>query len=482
VELKTSKGWGNEGNSIFESSADIILKVNHQGVILNCFAGNTSVIQNTGEYSGKNLNSNDLIDGVALNIVTHIRQSLLDNKIHSIEFENIYGNRAVKVDLYIIPVVNNEAMLIIKSIPSSNDIISLAQSTHLRLLAKKLPGGIVFIFDSSLKYLLAEGEGLGLLGLTKENIEGTSLQDSETIDEQHTFDLAKSAYEHALQGKVTNTRFELKNKGKWFHVTVFPLAEVGKKIEAGMVIAFDITSLIEIEMQTANALKALEEKNRQLEDFNFVTSNDLQEPLRMVTSFTQLLARKYHGILDDEAAQFIEYALEGAQRIKTIIRDIITYIRVDKNHVSHAKISPIESIELVKNELMLDIIEKKAEIIVDELPDVYFDFGQLTEVFKQLISNSLKFNNSNPRIHISYAETEDEISFLFKDNGIGISTEYQKTIFDLFQRLNSREKFTGNGLGLAITRNIIERRGGSIKVESDPGKGSTFYLSFPKKS
>ena len=224
----------------------------------------------------------------------------------------------------------------------------------------------------------------------------------------------------------------------------------------------------------------LERSNKELEQFAYVSSHDLQEPLRMVTSFTQLLERRYKGQLDNEADDYIEFIVEGAHRMKYLIDDLLAFSRLN----TQAK--ELESVELenviddVLSNLSVTIKENKACITYDPLPTVNADKTQMMQVFQNLIANAIKFQGSNPpKIHISAHKDEKEWKFAVTDNGIGIDPEYQKQIFEVFKRLHTREEYPGSGIGLSVSQKIIRRHGGNIWVESELGKGSTFYFTIP---
>jgi len=240
----------------------------------------------------------------------------------------------------------------------------------------------------------------------------------------------------------------------------------------------------EKELKQAEELKqailALERSNRELEQFAYVASHDLQEPLRMVSSFTQLLAKRYQGKLDKDADEFIAYAVAGANRMQALINDLLTYSRVDTRGKSF---KPIDS-EAVFNQavanLRVAIKEGEAVITHDPLPPLIADDLQIVQLFQNLLGNAIKFHGKEPpRIHVSAKQEGNEWVFSFRDNGIGIAPEYFDRIFVIFQRLHGREEYPGTGTGLTICKKIVECHGGRIWVESEPSKGSTFYFTIP---
>jgi len=221
--------------------------------------------------------------------------------------------------------------------------------------------------------------------------------------------------------------------------------------------------------------------NAELEQFAYVASHDLQEPLRMVASYTQLLARRYRGKLDSEADEFIGFAVDGATRMQTLIRDLLSYSRVMTQGHSLQPADARLACDMARRNLQKSIEESGATVSVGPLPTVRADATQLAQLFQNLIGNALKYCDERaPQIRVA-AEARDEAwLFSVQDNGIGIESQYFERIFQMFQRLHTREKYSGTGIGLAICRRIVERHGGKIWVESEPGQGSTFHFALPR--
>ena len=224
----------------------------------------------------------------------------------------------------------------------------------------------------------------------------------------------------------------------------------------------------------------LARSNAELEQFAYIASHDLQEPLRMVSSYVQLLARRYQGKLDPDADEFIGYATDGAARMQRLINDLLAYSRVGTRGKAFEEVNLTASLAQALENLQLRIKEKNATVTYGLLPTVYGDGGQLAQVFQNLIDNAIKFNTGEaPRIDISARVEGTEYICSVKDNGIGIAPEYIDRLFVLFQRLHTRKEYPGTGLGLAICKRIVERHGGRIWVESELDKGSTFYFTIP---
>jgi PAS domain S-box-containing protein len=279
-----------------------------------------------------------------------------------------------------------------------------------------------------------------------------------------------------LQGMaVTNSETELFRKDG----SVFPVAlslspltdEEGKRTI--MVIARDITEQKQVEEE-------LKRSNTELEQFAYVASHDLQEPLRMVASYTQLLAKRYHGKLDAEADEFIAYAVDGANRMQALLNGLLDYSRLGTRGKPF-KWTFCEAVfdQAVAN-MKVAIEHSRVLVSHDPLPTVMADEGQLVQLFQNLIGNAIKFcSRKRPRIRISAVKKNKDWVFSVRDNGIGIDPQYAERIFVIFQRLHTKEEYDGTGIGLAICKKIVERHGGRIWVESQLGEGSTFYFTIP---
>jgi signal transduction histidine kinase len=232
-------------------------------------------------------------------------------------------------------------------------------------------------------------------------------------------------------------------------------------------------------LNEANA--SLVHSNRELEQFAYVASHDLQEPLRAVNSYTQLLARKYEGNLDAKADKYIGYIIEGATRMQQLINDLLEFSRVG-TRAKELKPTACEAVlSQVRDNLMVAIAETNAVVTHEPLPTVMGDEIQLIQLLQNLISNAIKFRREEPpRVHVSAVQREKEWAFEVRDNGIGMESEYFERIFMIFQRLHSRSEYPGNGIGLANCKKIVERHGGCIWVESTPGVGTTFHFTIPQ--
>lgn len=235
---------------------------------------------------------------------------------------------------------------------------------------------------------------------------------------------------------------------------------------------------------TEEKLKQLAEKlsvsNKELEQFAYVASHDLQEPLRMVASYIQLLQRRYHGQISDEANEFIGYAVNGVVRMKSLINDLLIYSRVNTQEFPAEQTDCNKIVEEVKTNLKTAIEESHAEIIYNNLPTINSSPMQLTQLLQNLVSNAIKFRRDvPPKVEITAKRAGDEWLFSVSDNGIGIEQEFSERVFIIFQRLHNYNEYPGTGIGLAICKKIVEKLGGHIWVESEAGKGSVFNFTIP---
>jgi PAS domain S-box-containing protein len=226
----------------------------------------------------------------------------------------------------------------------------------------------------------------------------------------------------------------------------------------------------------------LKRSNQELENFAYVASHDLQEPLRMVSSYTQLLEKRYKDQLDEDAHDFINYAVDGASRMQVLINDLLDYSRVTTRGKPMVRIGLNDVLGKALATLKYKIQDTGAIIMNDDMPMVYGDEGQLVRVFQNLLDNGIKFMVSEtPKIMVSSEIKDDMVQIAIKDNGIGIEEKYKDRIFTIFQRLNNKKDYPGTGIGLAICKRIIERHGGEIWFESKNGDGTTFYFTLKTK-
>ena len=235
------------------------------------------------------------------------------------------------------------------------------------------------------------------------------------------------------------------------------------------------------EIEARQRLEArLQSSNQELQQFAYVVSHDLQEPLRMVSSYLQLLERRYKGRLDEDADEFIAFSVDGAKRMSAMIQGLLQYSRVETQGAPFAEVDLQQVFAEAEANLQLAVSETKAELSRGALPTVAADAGQMERLFQNLIANALKFRGeAPPRLRVEARRDGGEWLFSVIDNGIGIPADQRERIFVMFQRLHTREEFEGMGIGLAVCKRIVERHGGRIWVESEVGEGATFHFTLP---
>lgn len=287
----------------------------------------------------------------------------------------------------------------------------------------------------------------------------------------------------------TNAPYESIFRVRWPDGTIHDISARGKVFPGAdgqssrMTGAFwDITERKRAEERLRGLLVELERSNKELELFAYVASHDLQEPLRMVSSYTQLLERRYSDKLDDDAREFIAYAVDGASRMQRLINDLLDFSRVGTRGRALAPTDVAEILETIRANLSMAIEESGAVVTSDDMPQIVADAGQIGQLMQNLIGNALKFRNgAKPHVHVRAVERDDAWEFSVHDDGIGIDPEYFQRIFVIFQRLHTKGDYPGTGIGLALCKRIVERHGGRIWVESKPHEGSIFYFTIPKR-
>jgi PAS domain S-box-containing protein len=262
-----------------------------------------------------------------------------------------------------------------------------------------------------------------------------------------------------------------------------PIEDEGGEVTGFRGIVRDVTRRRQAEEKLQERSVELARTNEELRQFASVASHDLQEPLRMVAGYTRLLAQRYSGQLDEEADQFIGYAVEGVSRMQHLIEDLLSYSRVQTHGHKFEPVNTAEPFEWALANLESLVEETGAKITYDELPTLSADPTQLGQLFQNLLSNALKFRDHDAvRVHVGVEKRPDEWIFTVRDNGIGLDPQYGSKIFDIFQRLHPHDEYEGTGIGLAICKRIVERHGGRIWVESMPGEGATFSFALPDSS
>jgi len=282
--------------------------------------------------------------------------------------------------------------------------------------------------------------------------------------------------------KIRNYEFDLvypDKKIRHMMGNATPLYDENKNPRGSVSAFMDVTERKEAEIKMAELLKALERSNRELEQFAYITSHDLKEPLRMISSFTKLLENRYKDHIDIATDNYIQFIVEGTERMQKLLDDLLAYSRIN-NEVKYEPVVLSQVVNESIHNLNVAIAENNAQITVDPLPKVIANRTQMIQLFQNLIANAIKFQSENtPKIHISSEKKLDKYYISVEDNGIGIDTKNIQRIFKVFQRLHTIDEYDGTGIGLSIIKKIVEHHRGSVWVKSKLGEGSTFYFSLP---
>jgi PAS domain S-box-containing protein len=262
-------------------------------------------------------------------------------------------------------------------------------------------------------------------------------------------------------------------------LTISPVKDSMDKIIGASTIARDITERKKLERRITQYSRELEQSNRELEKFASIVAHDLGAPLRAVLGFSDLLKQRYKDKLDAEADKYITHIIEGAGRMRRLIADLLEYARVGARTKHLAPVNVNTITEKALDNLTFEVKESKAVITVDPLPTVLGDSTQLIQLFQNLIGNAIKYRRNTPHIHIFAEQQDREWLFRVSDNGIGMDPRQLERIFDIFQRLHTRDEYPGTGIGLTICKKIVEGFRGRIWAESKPGEGSTFFFTLP---
>ena len=337
-----------------------------------------------------------------------------------------------------------------------------------RTLVDHFPNGAVGLYDEDLTYDIVGGELPDDLGFDPDEVAGTTIY-ARYPDE--LVDRIEPNFRDVFDGESSSFDIDLGDRDLLAHT--LPVRNADDEVYAGMLVVQDVTERWEYQRQ-------LEESNERLEQFAYAASHDLQEPLRMVTSYLQLIENRYGNALDEDGEEFLEYAVDGAERMRQMIDRLLEYSRVDTRGDPFEPVDLNDVLDDVCEDLQMRIDESNAEVTTDDLPSVDGDDGQLRQVFQNLLSNAIEYSRDEPpQVDISVTRDNDQWIISVQDNGIGIDPDEQERIFEVFQRLHTHEEHSGTGIGLALSRRIVERHGGEIWVDSEPGEGATFSFSLP---
>jgi PAS domain S-box-containing protein len=393
------------------------------------------------------------------------------------------GTRFVRINLSLIRTPDDTPLHFVGQIEDVTErrrmieALTISEARYKGLIAH-LPDSTVHLFDHDLRLLVSEGDRMRAHGYDPQALEGALLQD---VLPPQAYERLAPEYRAALGGETRSFDLDTLDGSATYWVQIAPLRDELGRIIGGMAISRDITARRQAELALEQRAGELERSNAELEQFAYIASHDLSEPLRMVSSYLQLLRRRYRGKLDADADQFIDFAVDGAARMRDLIDDLLTYSRAGRGD---QPLEPVDSRAVV--ERVVDAAQtveeaRGARITIGELPTVLGDSHQLIQLFQNLIGNAVKFvpEDRVPEVEVHAVRAGDRWRFDVADNGIGLEPAHAERIFRMFQRLHTRDEYDGTGIGLAIAKKVVERHGGRIWAEPRPEGGSRFCFTLP---
>lgn len=353
-----------------------------------------------------------------------------------------------------------------------------------RSFAKNMPSSLIFLFDRELTCTLADGSAFDMLKLKREDFVGRKFED--TFD-AHYIKTLLPLFGKTLAGEEST--LEVKMRGMLFKVHNVPIKNADGEIFAGMCVAQDITDVKNYEKELKQHIEELNISNKELEQFAYVASHDLQEPLRKIRAFGDRLISKYFEAIGEDGRNYIERMQNASARMQKLIDDLLTFSRISRTQEPFEPVDFSKVVHEVLNDLEIAIESKNVRVHVNPLPVIDARTGQIRQLFQNLISNAIKFSREDvvPEIYITseFADpgqgSDKRVTITIRDNGIGFDEKYAEKIFIIFQRLHGKTEYEGTGIGLAICKRIIENHNGTIKAYSHPGDGATFEIVLPLK-
>jgi PAS domain S-box-containing protein len=495
-DLSESKESGAKYRGLLEAAPDAMVVVNQAGeiVLLNLQAEKQFGYRRD-ELVGQKV-KNIIPEGFAERLIADGTRSAADALAQQIGTGiELYGRRKdgsdFPVEIMLSPLESAEGILVTAAIRDIS--VRKDAEEHLaemegryRGLLEAAPDAMVVVNQAG-EIVLLNLQAEKQFGYRRDELVGQKVKNiiPEGFAERLLADDLRSA-EDALAQQI-GTGIELNGRRK--DGSDFPIEIMLSPLESpeGILVTAairDISVRKDAEEHLVKTVGELKRSNDELEQFAYVASHDLQEPLRMVASYTQLLAKRYKGRLDSDADEFIAYAVDGSNRMQGLIHDLLAYSRAGTDGKALHKISSENALQEALANLRATIVESGAVVTHDSLPVITTDGTQLTQVFQNLVGNAIKYRRAEvPHVHVSAAKNGgNEWIFSVRDNGLGIDSQYFERIFVLFQRLHGREEFKGTGIGLAICKKMLERLGGRIWLESQPEKGSTFHFALPERN
>src|SRR6202521_3061224 len=489
-DLSEGKESGEKYRGLLEAAPDAMVVVNQGGeIVLLNFQAEKQFGYHRGELVGQKV-KNIIPEGFAERLLADGTRTAAEALAQQIGTGiELTGRRKdgseFPIEIMLSPLGSAEGILVTAAI---RDIgVRKAAEKHLaqmesryRGLLEAAPDAMVVVNQGG-EIVLLNLQAEKRFGYRRDELLGQKMKNiiPEGFAERLIADALRSA-EDALAQQI-GSGIELTGRRK--DGSEFPIEIMLSPLESaeGILVTAAIRDIATRKRAEADLLQKVEELNRSNEElgqFAYIASHDLQEPLRMVASYTQLLSRRYKGKLDADADEFIAFAVDGASRMQRLIQDLLAYSRVGTKGKELLNTSSEDALRHALSNLRGAVEESGALVTHDPLPEVLADEMQLIQLFQNLVGNAIKYQNGGtPKIHIGALNGGKQYKFSVRDNGLGIDPQYFERIFGMFQRLHKREEFAGTGIGLAICKKIVERHGGSISVESQPGRGSTFRFA-----
>ncbi len=384
----------------------------------------------------------------------------------------------IPVEIGLNPFVTDETTFVLASIVDITERKKYEE--RLRLIIEASPSGMIMV-DRRGTIVLVNSQIESLFGYTREELLGKSIEilvphASRATHPEHRERFFQEPTSRAMG--VGRDLFGLRKDGSQIPIEIGlnPIEDKGERFVLASVV--DITERKRSEELVREKVLELQRSNEDLQQFAYVCSHDLQEPLRVISNYTQLIAKRYRGQLDENADDFIQFVVDASKRMQGLINDLLIYSRVQSRSQEFREANCSTLISMAIANLSLAIQENQAQFVIDKMPTVIGDPTQLLQLFQNLLANAIKFRSeSAPLIHVKVDKRFGEWHFMIEDNGIGFDIQYAERIFVIFQRLHTREQYSGSGIGLSICKKIVERHGGRIWVESSPGRGTTFHFT-----
>ncbi len=413
---------------------------------------------------------NDELDSLAMGI------NMMIDEIRASQEASLNIMEDLEIQRKELNTANKYLTQVIKERKKAENAVKESEKRY-RTLFEASPDGILIIDVKTNEFKYANPSFCYMLGYSEKELKGMDIIELLPKDQMdYGFSESRSSVDSNI---IKNIPFAKKD-GTIIYTDAneITLSMEGRTYNVGFF--RDVTEKKLAEEKLEQTMRRLSQSNSELEQFAYVASHDLQEPLRMITSYLQLIAHRYKDKLDKNADEFIYYATDGAYRMQKMINDLLTYSRISTKEKECKPINCKTVFEQALCNLQETIKDRNVEITHDSLPEIFADDIQISRLLQNLISNAIKYNvNKKPEIHVSAEKKNSKWIFSVKDNGIGIGSEHKDKIFKIFQRLHTKDQYTGTGIGLAVCRKIVEQYGGSIWVESKLGRGSIFYFTLP---